>query len=243
MRARSRCRRARSPSSRGPHERGWARRRRGAAAAVDVAVDLRRRERAWPSSSWIVRRSAPPSSRCVAKAWRSLCGWGSRRRSVLVSSRRPRAERKSGVLRAACELRAAPRGGSARAGTPPPRRAARSAPCRPCRARGRSSWSKSTSWRSSADRLGAAQSGGVDELDQGTVPQAERPVALDASSSASISAGFGAIGSRRGRFGASDASGTRAGRARSAAARARRSSFLPIVAGASFGRCRPSSAT
>src|SRR6185503_2225395 len=30
------------------------------------------------------------------------------------------------------------------------------------------------------DRLGAAQAGGVDELDEGTVAQAERPVALDA---------------------------------------------------------------
>ena len=27
-----------------------------------------------PSSSWIVRRSAPPSSRWVAKEWRSVCG-------------------------------------------------------------------------------------------------------------------------------------------------------------------------
>src|SRR5438552_10627504 len=32
--------------------------------------------------------------------------------------------------------RAAPRAGSARATTPPPRRAERPAPCRPCRARG-----------------------------------------------------------------------------------------------------------
>ena len=30
------------------------------------------------------------------------------------------------------------------------------------------------------DRLGAAQAGGVDELDEGAVPQAERAVALDA---------------------------------------------------------------
>ena len=29
---------------------------------------------AWPSSSWIARRSAPPSSRCVANEWRRVCG-------------------------------------------------------------------------------------------------------------------------------------------------------------------------
>ena len=28
----------------------------------------------WPSSSWMVRRSAPLSSRCTAKAWRNACG-------------------------------------------------------------------------------------------------------------------------------------------------------------------------
>src|SRR5581483_8819625 len=50
---------------------------------------------AWPSSSWMTRRSAPPSSRCVAYAWRRRCGLGTSRRSTLVSSRRPRAERKT----------------------------------------------------------------------------------------------------------------------------------------------------
>ncbi len=29
---------------------------------------------AWPSISWIARRSAPPPSRCVAKEWRRRCG-------------------------------------------------------------------------------------------------------------------------------------------------------------------------
>ena len=29
---------------------------------------------AWPSISWTLRRSAPPSSRCVANEWRSRCG-------------------------------------------------------------------------------------------------------------------------------------------------------------------------
>jgi len=30
--------------------------------------------RAWPSSSWMARRSAPRCRRCVAKEWRSACG-------------------------------------------------------------------------------------------------------------------------------------------------------------------------
>src|SRR5215831_10580939 len=29
----------------------------------------------WPSKSWMVRRSTPASSRCVAKEWRRVCGW------------------------------------------------------------------------------------------------------------------------------------------------------------------------
>ncbi len=83
---------------------------------VDAAEALARRRgcrsawsraRQWPSSSWIVRRSAPPSSRCVANAWRRRCGCGTRRRSVEVSSRRPRAERNSAF--------SAPRASSGRA--------------------------------------------------------------------------------------------------------------------------------
>ncbi len=52
----------------------------------------------------MTRRSAPPSRRWVAKAWRSRCGWRSSRRTVLVSRRRPRADRKS-VVRAGRERR------------------------------------------------------------------------------------------------------------------------------------------
>ena len=59
---------------------------------------------AWPSSSWIARRSAPPSSRWVANECRSVCGetpaapraWSrSRRRTSEVESRRPLFDRKS----------------------------------------------------------------------------------------------------------------------------------------------------
>ena len=113
---------------------------------------------AWPSSSWMVRRSAPPSSRCVAKECRSVCGetppWSaarrawrpSRRRTSEVERRRPLFERNSArsPLRRAGQGRPARAPGSARA---PARRARRRAPrasCRPCpprappRRRGRS---------------------------------------------------------------------------------------------------------
>src|SRR4030095_316983 len=36
--------------------------------------------RLWPRSSWIIRRSAPASSRCVANVWRRV--WGVRRRGA-----------------------------------------------------------------------------------------------------------------------------------------------------------------
>ena len=79
-----------------------------------------------------MRRSAPPSSRCVANAWRRRCGCGTSRRSVEVSRRRPRAERKSAFSapRASCGPRLAQvaRDEVAR----PPRRAARRGPSRPC---------------------------------------------------------------------------------------------------------------
>src|SRR5947209_967955 len=79
----------------GAHDRGCAwsytrRRRRASTCEYTWVVE----RELCPSSSWIVRRSAPPSSRCVANAWRSRCGCGTRRRSVLVSSRLPCAERK-----------------------------------------------------------------------------------------------------------------------------------------------------
>jgi hypothetical protein len=63
---------------------------------------------AWPSSSWIARRSAPAWRRCVAKVWRSACGEISsgrpaarsrrfRRRAIeRVVRRPPRALTKSG---------------------------------------------------------------------------------------------------------------------------------------------------
>ena len=39
-----------------------------------MGVDLGGRQASWPSSSCTTRRSAPPSSRCVAKEWRRVCG-------------------------------------------------------------------------------------------------------------------------------------------------------------------------
>ena len=61
------------------------------------------------------------------------------------------------------------------------------------------------------DRLGASQPGRVEELEERAVAERERRVPFDDSSIASISAGFGASGSRRERLGESEASGTAAG--------------------------------
>ena len=76
----------------------------------------------WPRSSWIVRRSAPPSNRWVANEWRSVCGVAPggmparrvqarrRRRRSAVPSRRPLFERKmarSPRIALACQQRAA----------------------------------------------------------------------------------------------------------------------------------------
>ena len=44
---------------------------------------------AWPSSSWIERRSAPPSSMWVANEWRSACG-ETRPAMAASSTQRPR---------------------------------------------------------------------------------------------------------------------------------------------------------
>src|SRR6185436_11649722 len=60
-------------------------------------------------------------------------------------------------------------------------------------------------------------------------------------SSVSTSSDFGASGSRRGRFGANEASGTRSGPSAKRTSARTAASFRAIVAGASFGRRRPSS--
>ena len=114
-------------------------------AVVDAAAVAARRRgcrSAWSRGS--CDRAAPGSCagrrRLPAGASRRRAvgdaGGGASRRSVLVSSRRPRAERKSAFSapRASCGRT---RGGRPPAGARPPRRAARPVPCRPCRVRGR----------------------------------------------------------------------------------------------------------
>ena len=76
---------------------------------------------AWPSRSWIERRSAPPASRCVANECRSACGVACsgkpcrRRKSrnvrcaTAASSRLPRAPRNSGLSGPAVRMQAQPR--------------------------------------------------------------------------------------------------------------------------------------
>ena len=105
------------------------------ALRVDVAVDLRRRQgRVAEQLLDHAQVGAALEQVRRERVTQAMRVRGSRRRSVEVSSRRPRAERKSASLGAARELRAAPRAGSARPSAPPPRRAARCGPSRPCRA-------------------------------------------------------------------------------------------------------------
>src|SRR3954454_3220314 len=52
---------------------------KGLGAARNRCMDTRRylavvRISAWPRRTWMVRRSAPASSICVAQAWRNRCG-------------------------------------------------------------------------------------------------------------------------------------------------------------------------
>ena len=107
------------------------------ALAVDVAVDLRRRERRVAeqlldraqvgAALEQVRRERVPQPVRMRRD-------PSQRARVEAAAAHREEER---VLGARCELRAARARGSARATSPPPRRAGRRAPCRPCRARAR----------------------------------------------------------------------------------------------------------
>ena len=96
------------------------------------------------------RRSAPPSSRCVANEWRRRCGWMRSGSSPALSARRRRIEEGAGAgeRRRRARSGTAPAGGGGR-GTgdrargsggglpPPPARSGRPAPCCPCRGSGR----------------------------------------------------------------------------------------------------------
>ncbi len=143
----------------------------------------------------MVRRSAPPSSRCVANAWRSRCGCGARRRSVLVSRRRPRTERNSASFAPAAKGgRAGFAGGASSLA-----RQRRTALAEVARHPERRLLAERDDALLAAlavahvdelllevdvgevepDRLGAAQPGGVDELDERPVPQVDRLVAVE----------------------------------------------------------------
>ena len=52
---------------------------------------------AWPSISWTLRRSAPPSSRCVANECRSRCGWIARRVEAGLGGEAPQDQERSGA--------------------------------------------------------------------------------------------------------------------------------------------------
>ena len=92
------------------------------------------------------------------------------------------------------------------------------------------------------DRLGAAQAGRVDELDECAVAEAERAVAVRPSRSAPRPAPASAPPAAAAAvFGASDASGTRVGPSVKRRNERTAASLRAIVAGASPLRARPSS--
>ena len=121
-----------------------------------------------------------------------------------MSSRRAARGDEERVLGAVDELRARRRRGRAAAGTRPPRRAGRRAPCSPLPRTWTASCSKSTSREVEVDRLAAAQPGRVDELEQRAVAERER---VDARRPARARRRpprtSGASGSRRARLGPS----------------------------------------
>ena len=97
---------------------------------------------------------------------------------VLVSSRRPRAERKTASFAPLASAGRAVAQVARELGARPPRRAARRAPCLPCRARARLALEVDVG-EVERDRLGAAQPRGVEELEERTVAERERRVAVD----------------------------------------------------------------
>ena len=209
------------------------------ALAVDVAVDLRRRERA------VAEQLLDHAQ--VGAALEQV------RRERVAQPVRVRADRA-----AACSCRAAAR---ARRGRARPRRRARAAGARrggssasqyaasspsgttrslsplPCTRT--CSCSKSTSARSRPHRLGAAQARRVDELEQRAVAERERPVALerleqrfDVLRSPARSAAGARAAARR-------PSGTRDGPSAKRRNERTAASLRAIVAGASLRRSRP----
>ena len=126
----------------------------------------------------MTRRSAPPSSRCVANAWRRRCGWRRSRRTVLVSRRRPRTDRKIASF--------APAASAGRAELQVPR----DVECGLLAERHDALLAALAAHvdelavevdvaEVERDGLGAAEPGGVEELEEGAVAQRERRVAFD----------------------------------------------------------------
>ena len=212
------------------------------ALAVDVAVDLRRRERG--VAEQLLDRPQVGAAleqvrrECVAQPVRMRRDPPQRARVEPAAAHREE-ER---VLGAAARARAARARGSARATTRPPRRAGRRAPCRPCRARGRApARSRRRRGRARPPRRCAARPSRRARRARGCAARAgRRPRAP--SSSRSTSAERGGSGSRRARRGASGASGRAPGRAWSAGTSERRRAAARRSPARAASGARPSSA-
>ena len=190
-----------------------------------------------------MRRSAPPSSRCVANAWRRRCGGGrgaggSRCRAVVHGPRRRARSRRRG------RAGVVPRAGSARRDARPPRRAGRRGPSPPCRAHVHELLLEVDVAEVEADRLGAAQARpSTTSSTSALFRTRERSVAVERRRRSRRSRPcFGASGSRRGRRGARGPHRASVRPEREAEQRADRASLRAIVAGcelaAAAGRVR-----
>ena len=147
------------------------------AARVDVAVDLRRRERR--VAEQLLDRAQVGAA--LEQVGRVRVPEAVRVRQQPAEDARvepPPADRdEQRVARAARERRPPVAQPEADAARPPPRRAGRAAPCRPCPRTCTCSRSRSTSPRSSATTSARAEPARVDELEQRRVAEGERVVA------------------------------------------------------------------
>ena len=180
---------------------------------VDVAVHLRRRERG--VAEQLLDRAQVGAAleqvrrERVAQAVR-VGDEPAQRRGVEPAAARREEER---VLGAACELRAAPRAGSARRGAPPPRRAARPGPSRPCRrARGRApARSRRRRGRGRPPRRCAGRPSRRARRARGCAARAGRRRRAPSTICLDLVAASARRAAGAARFGASDASGTCSG--------------------------------
>ena len=142
---------------------------------VDVAVHLRRRQRAVPEQLLDRPQVGPALEQVGREGVPQAMRVGDQPAEGARVEPAPARGEKDRVLGAAAPAAGAHLGGRARAGTRPPRRAARRAPCHPCRGRGRApARSRRPGGRASTASC-AAQPGRVDDLNERAVADPQGP--------------------------------------------------------------------